>query len=176
MRRAWVPQIVQGPISPESPGPQRLARAGIDNRLEHPTVIRRCTCMRLTSSSYRIAAQKAKPGETINKAAKRLGLPEWVPAPRPTPARIAQVGNLTQNLKDLRGFWGKSISDVDRHARTCKPCWKPRIGHKLAVQTGALLDPKMERYKLCKTARKLESAERSARTSYLAAGGRLPTH
>lgn len=132
--------------------------------------------MRLTSSSVRKALRKATAGETIPDAARRLGIVEpWPDAPA-RPVGPPEVEKRPQNIKDFAGFWSTSIGRVDRHALSCKSCWKPRNSHAFAVTVGGLRDHKLERYRLCPLGQKLYAQETAARVAYLKAGGKLPVY
>ncbi len=77
-------------------------------------------------------------------------------------------------VKSLARAWAVSILKVDRHALSCGICARRRRDHRVAVQTGALTDPALEAYQLCRTAKGLYIAERAALAAYIRAGGRLP--
>lgn len=90
---------------------------------------------------------------------------------------FATIGK-PKNPKDLavreaRKEWARAITHTDAHARICNPCNKQRNPHSLAVQTGALTDPKLEAYQPCRTARALHAAEVAARKAFQALGGAL---
>lgn len=70
--------------------------------------------------------------------------------------------------------WTRAISQVDRHASTCEACNTKIRPHQLAVTLGALTEPALDAYQLCRVAERLYAAERRSLQAYRGLGGPLP--